>query len=294
MLRAEFNQRNNGLVLKLEGRLVSAWAVQVKSLVSRHFVSNGFLVDMSEVTYVDSVGEQLLLWLRDLHAEFAAETCYVRDTSQGLHLPLKGDADRPVPSATEVHSPLTVVPLTRPGESGIARARPLKEPPNMACIDSTKRKTAGRKRQSTREILARFEDEREILSRLPRVITGDRGAAEQSVGETRGLVTNGAHPLLFREQLLQWLKWGTIKVAITNSLYEIACCESKYVNQNCTHSEHVLNGNDLKLGEFRSFLGRSIPKPSSPSLNRSPERSPSEDDRTCIDSGLRRVAPVVP
>jgi len=116
MLRAEFNQRNNGLVLKLEGRLVSAWAVQVKSLVSRHFVSNGLLVDMSEVTYVDSVGEQLLLWLRDLHAEFAAETCHARDTCQGLHLPLKGDADRPVPSATEVHSPLTVVPLTRPGD----------------------------------------------------------------------------------------------------------------------------------------------------------------------------------
>jgi len=130
----------------------------------------------------------------------------------------------------------------------------------MACIDSTKRKTAGRKRQSTRGILARFEDEREILSRLPRVITGNRGAAEQSVGETRGLVTNGAHPHLFREQLLQWLKWGTIKVAITNSLYEIACCESKYVNQNCTHSEHVLNGNDLKLGEFRSFLWQIDPE----------------------------------
>ena len=117
MLRAEFNQRNNGLVLKLEGRLVSAWAVQVKSLVSRRFVRNGLLVDMSEVTYVDSVGEQLLLWVRDLHAKFVAETCYARDVCERLHLTLKGDADRPVPSATEVLPSSTEAPLPRPGDS---------------------------------------------------------------------------------------------------------------------------------------------------------------------------------
>ena len=110
MLRAEFNQRNNRLVLKLEGRLVSAWAVQVKSLVSRHFVTNGLLVDMSEVIYVDSVGEQLLLWLHGLNAKFVAETCYARDICERLHLTLKGDADRPVPSATEVLPSSTVAP----------------------------------------------------------------------------------------------------------------------------------------------------------------------------------------
>lgn len=121
MLRAEFNQRNNGLVLKLEGRLVSAWAVQVKSLVSRRFVRNGLLVDMSEVTYVDSVGEQLLLWLRDLHAKFVAETCYARDICERLHLTLKGDADRPVPSATEVLPSSTVAPPPPPGRSLVTR-----------------------------------------------------------------------------------------------------------------------------------------------------------------------------
>ena len=44
MLRAAFSHENDGLALKLEGQLVSAWAVQVKSLVSRHFVPNGLLV----------------------------------------------------------------------------------------------------------------------------------------------------------------------------------------------------------------------------------------------------------
>ena len=103
MLRAEFDHGGKGLALKLEGRLVAAWAVQVKSLLSRHFVPNGLLVDISEVTYVDSVGEQLLLWLRDLQAEFVAESCYARDMCERLHLTLKGDADGPVLSATEVH-----------------------------------------------------------------------------------------------------------------------------------------------------------------------------------------------
>ena len=122
MLRVQFNQRNTGLVLKLEGRLVSAWAVQVKSLVSRRFVRNGLFVDMSEVTYVDSAGEQLLLWLRDLQAKFVAETCYARDICQRLHLALKGDADRPRPvgdrGASLVHSSPPPPPgrsLTRPG-----------------------------------------------------------------------------------------------------------------------------------------------------------------------------------
>lgn len=89
MLRAAFSHKNRGLMLKLEGRLVGAWAVQVKSLLARHFVSNGLLVDVSEVTYVDSVGEQLLVWLRDLHAAFVAETYYARDVCERLRLDLK-------------------------------------------------------------------------------------------------------------------------------------------------------------------------------------------------------------
>ena len=90
MIRAEFIQTKEGRALKLEGRLVGAWAVQVKSLLSRHFVSHGFLVDVSEVTYVDLVGEQLLTWLRDLQAKFVAETCYARDVCEKLQLDLQG------------------------------------------------------------------------------------------------------------------------------------------------------------------------------------------------------------
>jgi len=115
MLRAQLDKSCEAWTLKLEGQLVSAWAVEVKSYVSRHFVTNGLLVELSDVTYVDSTGEQLLLWLRDLHARFVAETCYARDICERLHLDLKGDADGSVPSVTEVLLPPTVAPHPRPG-----------------------------------------------------------------------------------------------------------------------------------------------------------------------------------
>ena len=48
MLRAAFSPKNDGLALELEGQLVEGWAIQVSSLLSRHFVSNGLLVDVSD------------------------------------------------------------------------------------------------------------------------------------------------------------------------------------------------------------------------------------------------------
>ena len=101
MLRAEFDQKDRHSALKLEGRLVDAWAVQVKSLLSRHFVSSGLLVDISEVSYVDSIGEQLLLWLRELQAKFVAESSYTRDICERLHLTLHQCPRRPTRTVSE-------------------------------------------------------------------------------------------------------------------------------------------------------------------------------------------------
>lgn len=101
MLRAEFDHKSDHLELKLEGRLVGAWAVQVKSLVSRHLIPAGLLVDISEVTYVDSVGEQLLIWLRNLHTKFVAETCYALEVCERLHLTPQRRPDHSTQAASE-------------------------------------------------------------------------------------------------------------------------------------------------------------------------------------------------
>jgi len=107
MLRATSSYKNDGLGLELEGRFIGAWRVQVKSIVSRHFVRNGLLVDFSEVTYIDSVGEQLRLWLRDSHAKFVTETCHACDICERLQLAVQRDTDWFVPPLIEVHFPQT-------------------------------------------------------------------------------------------------------------------------------------------------------------------------------------------
>jgi hypothetical protein len=101
MLRADLDRRKNRLELRLAGRLVGPWAVQVKALVSRHFIQTGLVVNLSDVTYVDSFGEQLLIWLRDLRARFVAETCYARDVCERLELMLQQCPDRAPQAASE-------------------------------------------------------------------------------------------------------------------------------------------------------------------------------------------------
>jgi anti-anti-sigma regulatory factor len=48
----------------LEGKLVADWAEQAKRLVTKDVLPKGLMVDLTDVSYVDSVGEQLLCgWL---------------------------------------------------------------------------------------------------------------------------------------------------------------------------------------------------------------------------------------
>jgi hypothetical protein len=95
MLRAEFHQLANAMTLGLEGRFVGEWAEQVKSLVTKRSLPPKLIIDLTEVTYVDSVGEQVLIWFSSIGATFIAEICYARDVCERLHLPLKGDPGNP-------------------------------------------------------------------------------------------------------------------------------------------------------------------------------------------------------
>jgi hypothetical protein len=110
------------------------------------------------------------------------------------------------------------------------------------------------------EILASFEDEHEKLVRLALLIAGDIEAADQSVRNAQEMATHSGCPLPLRGQLTEWVKWMTIKSAIACSHHEIVPCAPKYFNQTCTHSEHLLNGNDSKLQEFSNFLSRANPE----------------------------------
>jgi len=89
MFRAEIQWLASGPTLKLEGNLVADWAEQARRLVTKDVLPNDLIVDLTEVSYVDSVGEQLLKWLASVGAVFIAGSVYAFAICDRLHLPLR-------------------------------------------------------------------------------------------------------------------------------------------------------------------------------------------------------------
>ncbi len=56
MFRAQILQLAKGPTLKMEGSLVGQWAEEAKSLVTNGPVPRGLVIDLTDVSYVDSVG----------------------------------------------------------------------------------------------------------------------------------------------------------------------------------------------------------------------------------------------
>lgn len=88
MLRVELHDS----ILKLEGRLTSADAEHIRGLIAHSHRLARIVVDLTEVTFVDSVGETVLSLLGQLGAEFVAETAYSLDVCERLDLPLAHEA----------------------------------------------------------------------------------------------------------------------------------------------------------------------------------------------------------
>ena len=86
MFRAKIMWLANGLTLKMEGRLVGEWAEQARCLVTTHVVPKGLIVDLTEVSYVDSAGERLLSWLGSVGAVFASTGVYATAVCERLGL----------------------------------------------------------------------------------------------------------------------------------------------------------------------------------------------------------------
>ena len=98
MFRAELDRLADGSLLKMEGRLVGEWADEARSLVLRAPAPKRLIVDLTDVSYVDAVGEQVLTWLSSLGAKFVAHAVYAAAICKRLSLPLhnKPLAGKPV------------------------------------------------------------------------------------------------------------------------------------------------------------------------------------------------------
>lgn len=87
MLRVEFNHDGDAaLVVRLFGRMVGPYAEDARIAVARLQRPPSIVVDLSEVSFIDSLGEQVLLWLGRLGATFVANNVYTRWICERLQL----------------------------------------------------------------------------------------------------------------------------------------------------------------------------------------------------------------
>ena len=112
MLRVEIHDSVNAVRLRFEGRFTGDDAQNTCTLTTRCFNGITLIVDITDVTFIDSVGEQVLAFFGRFGAEFVAETSYALDVCERLHLrlawsgvsdPNQPDASRPRTGRRRAH-----------------------------------------------------------------------------------------------------------------------------------------------------------------------------------------------
>jgi hypothetical protein len=93
---------------------------------------------------------------------------------------------------------------------------------------------------SPAEIVACFQDQRNVLSRLAFLITGHPATADQAVVQACEMTLQGNSP--FRDWLFEWAKAATIATAISHATEAIRICEAAYKDRRCPHVEHLSQG----------------------------------------------------
>jgi hypothetical protein len=90
MLRVHTQESDSTLICRLEGRFTGRGAEEVRTLATRCDCRLELVVDLTDVMFIDVTGEEVLLFVKRLGAQFVAETAYSRDICERLQLPLVG------------------------------------------------------------------------------------------------------------------------------------------------------------------------------------------------------------
>ena len=109
MFRAELRWLASGLTLKMDGKLVGDWAEEAMRLITTQVVPQGLIVDLTDVSYVDSAGECLLAWLGSVGAIFVAPNVYAIAVCERLGLPAQ--QRMPSPQALKDENSSTMHPI---------------------------------------------------------------------------------------------------------------------------------------------------------------------------------------
>src|SRR5246127_2515198 len=88
MLRVEILDSADSMKLRLEGRFTGEDAEQTRLLTTRCRNGTRLVVDLTDVEFIDAVGEDVLSFFGRFGAEFIAPTSYTLDVCERLQLSL--------------------------------------------------------------------------------------------------------------------------------------------------------------------------------------------------------------
>lgn len=108
----------------------------------------------------------------------------------------------------------------------------------MSWFHSSAAPIDARNHASPAEVVACFQDQRNVLGRLAFLITGDQAMADQAVAQACEVTLHGNSPFL--DWLLEWAKAATISAATSLQGNQIRVCEATYKDRRCPHVEHLL------------------------------------------------------
>jgi hypothetical protein len=94
MLRVATQELDGALICRLEGRFTGKGAEEVRTLVPRCDSKLELIVDLTDVLFIDAIGEEVLLFIKKLGGQFVAETSYSLDVCERLQLPFIGAQKR--------------------------------------------------------------------------------------------------------------------------------------------------------------------------------------------------------
>ena len=86
MLRVVICDSAETLILRLEGRFTGDDAEHTRTLAAGFAARGKVLVDLTEVVFIDAVGEEVLSFLGQFGAQFVAPNSYVLDVCERLNL----------------------------------------------------------------------------------------------------------------------------------------------------------------------------------------------------------------
>jgi hypothetical protein len=88
MFRIDVEGENGkaAITMKIAGRMGAQCAEEIRRQALRCRKSRRLAVDLSEVTFIENSGEEVLAWLGHIGARFIADGFYCRDICERLHL----------------------------------------------------------------------------------------------------------------------------------------------------------------------------------------------------------------